>query len=136
MSSCIFCKIIAKEAPADIIFENEDFICFMDIFPVSNGHCLFIPKEHHENFAKNSPELMGKMMVLLQKIAPIVAAGAEAPAFQLVTNVGKDSGQEVFHTHFHIIPRKKGAKNTTKDNKEERQRVYNNIMQQMQVSSL
>ncbi len=104
MSACIFCKIVNKELPAEVIFEDETLMVFRDINPKAPIHFLIIPKEHKESL--NSLEekdfyLVEEIVRLAQKLAKdhkIAASG-----YRLVTNSGPDSGQEVDHLHFHLL---------------------------------
>lgn len=104
-TNCIFCKIIKREIPADIIFENDKFLVFKDIHPKASTHLLVIPKNHIASLDQIDDEdkdikiLMGEMMLLL----PELARDAGLPGFRTVINTGKASGQEVFHLHCHLL---------------------------------
>ncbi len=104
-TNCIFCKIIKREIPADIIFENDKFLVFKDINPKASTHLLIIPKNHIESLDKinsedeNMKNLMGEMLFLL----PELAKDAGLPGFRTVINTGKAGGQEVFHLHCHLL---------------------------------
>lgn len=99
---CIFCKIIEKEIPAEIIFENEDVIAFLDINPKSEGHTLVVPKNHYENIAEKNDDV--DIIEHIKEIVDILKNKYGFQDFQVTTNSGSKAGQEVFHTHFHIIP--------------------------------
>jgi len=105
---CIFCKIVAGEAPSQKVYEDEDVLAFMDIFPTAPAHTLVIPKAHSENILSTPPELAAKVVNVAQKIAPAVMKAAGMPACVFSNNCGKEAGQVVFHTHVHIIPRAEG----------------------------
>ncbi|MBU0531123.1 HIT family protein [Patescibacteria group bacterium] len=105
---CIFCKIVNKEIPGDIVYEDDDVLAFMDIYPTSEAHTLVIPKVHSENILETSPELAGKIINVVQKIAPAVMKSAGMPACVISNNCGKEAGQIIFHTHVHILPRAEG----------------------------
>ncbi len=99
----IFSKIIAKEIPADIVFENERLLAFRDINPQAPVHILLIPKKEIVDIAsveKEDKELLGEMMLAVQEI---VQQEGLSSGFRLVTNTGSDGGQEVPHLHFHIL---------------------------------
>ncbi len=101
--NCIFCKIIAGEIPAYKVYENENVLAFLDITPKTLGHTLVIPKNHSDDIlALDSKEFdyMGE----IQKIAKILHEKFQFDGINLVNNCGKVAGQEVFHTHFHLIP--------------------------------
>jgi len=101
MENCIFCKIVKKEIPASIVYEDAELLAFKDINPIDKVHLLIIPKEHIENlFYCNGEhkELLSKMMLLAPKLAK--ESGLEG--FRTMINTGEKGGQEVFHIHFHV----------------------------------
>ena len=98
---CIFCKIIKGEIPSIKIAETAKAFAFMDISPLSVGHCLVIPKEHAERYHQLSEESCADMGILLSRVAK--AVGAED--YNLLQNNGKICNQYVSHVHFHIIPK-------------------------------
>ena len=102
---CIFCKIVKKEIPADIVYEDNDFIAFMDIAPVNKGHVLLVPKKHYETFLDMPNDLISKGSVILKKVSEAVIKGTNAEGLNVTTNIYEAAGQLVKHTHFHIIPR-------------------------------
>ena len=102
MNDCLFCKIINKEIPAKIRFEDNDFIAFDDIKPKAKTHILLLPKKHLHSVAaleESDAELMGKMILTAKKIAQ--ESGLDS--FRLVFNSGRDAGQEVDHIHLHVL---------------------------------
>lgn len=105
MTDCIFCKIINKDIPADIVYEDEQFLVFLDIAPINLGHALLIPKEHYEDFRTASAEISASLVSIAHKIASVIVGVVEARDFNLSTNVGTDAGQVVPHLHWHLIPR-------------------------------
>ena len=100
---CIFCKIISKEIPAKILYEDDDTISFLDAFPVAKGHTLVIPKAHH-------PKIQDLPFVINQKLFDTVhkmtskVDSLEGSTLIAIHN-GKESGQEIPHVHVHLIPR-------------------------------
>jgi len=98
---CLFCKIINKEIPANIILENDDFLAFHDINPKAPLHILAIPKKHVDSFIEVSPETMHGMTTFIQEVAREVKI--EKSGYRVITNVGENGGQEVKHLHFHIL---------------------------------
>ncbi|MCW9024451.1 MAG: histidine triad nucleotide-binding protein [Gammaproteobacteria bacterium] len=103
MSDCLFCKIVAGDIPADIIFEDDKVIVFKDINPKANVHLLMIPRIHIASLAELTEEhdaLMAHMMRLL----PVLAheQGLDS-GFRTIINTGKDGGQIVFHLHIHLL---------------------------------
>lgn len=109
MDNCIFCKIIAREIPAEVIYENDQVLAFLDIAPVSEGHTLVIPKRHARNLTDGTVEDAKSMITAVHEIAPKMLRALGATAYNLGMNHGEDAGQDVFHTHMHIMPRYVGV---------------------------
>ncbi|HAO81602.1 MAG TPA: HIT family protein [Candidatus Veblenbacteria bacterium] len=107
MNDCIFCKIVGGQIPATKVYEDNDFVAFLDIHPVSYGHTLVIPKEHFDKLENTPEETVVKLYKLIRRLAPAVVAGSEAEGYNLGLNSGAVAGQVIFHTHVHIIPRRK-----------------------------
>ena len=103
--NCIFCRIIRGEIPAAKIYEDGKVYAFLDIAPFNFGHALVIPKVHCQSFTIVPEEYLSAMMAAAKRIAPAVMHATGAPAFNLLLNNGSIAGQEVPHTHLHIIPR-------------------------------
>jgi histidine triad (HIT) family protein len=112
MNDCLFCKIIAGDIPSHKIYENEEVYAFLDIAPVTKGHTLFIPKVHAENLTENSPQAAQAVMRAVQEIAPKIVAALGGTGYNLGMNHGVSAGQEVFHTHLHVMPRFDGEPRT------------------------
>ena len=106
MDDCLFCKIIKKEIPAEVVYEDEIVLAFLDINPVNPGHTLVIPKEHSQDFISTNGETLRSVVSIIPKIAKAIMRGLNYDAFNLCTNNGKASGQEIMHLHFHIVPRR------------------------------
>lgn len=105
MSDCLFCKIIAKQIPAHVVYENEDVFAFLDIHPVNKGHILVVPKKHSQGSHDAEPETLQKLVVEMQKIAQAMIAVTNTPAYNIIQNNGAEAGQAIPHLHFHLIPR-------------------------------
>lgn len=105
MDDCIFCKMVSGDMSCHKIFEDDHVIAFLDIFPQATGHALIVPKEHANDLRGSSADELCAVMSAVQRLAPAILAVSGADAFQVVSNVGKEAGQTVFHTHVHIIPR-------------------------------
>lgn len=102
MSDCIFCKIIAREIPAEIVFEDDNILVFKDIHPKAPTHLLIVPKHHVESLASLSEkdsELAAHLMLSLPRIAKQVGL----KGFRTVINTGAEGGQVVFHLHAHLL---------------------------------
>lgn len=105
MNGCIFCKIIAREIPGEIVFENDAVLAFLDIQPVNPGHTLVIPKEHASSLAEAALPSLNAVIDIIPTLGEAIKRATGAPAYHLAVNNGPEAGQVVMHTHFHIIPR-------------------------------
>lgn len=101
----IFDKIIRKEIPAEILYEDDSVIVFLDIFPSNPGHTLFVPKTACENMMCTSDEDLAHLFSVAKKLAPAILSAVGATDFNFNTNNGPIAGQVIMHTHFHLIPR-------------------------------
>ncbi len=102
----IFAKIIRGEAPCVKIFEDDDVIAFMDIFPQSQGHCLVVPKNStSRNLLDFPPERLGVLFGAVQKLARAVVKALGCDGVVVTQFNGAPAGQTVFHLHVHVIPR-------------------------------
>ncbi|MFA4818976.1 MAG: HIT domain-containing protein [Patescibacteria group bacterium] len=106
MSDCIFCKIAAGEIASTKVYEDTQFVAFLDIHPVQPGHVLIIPRSHYENLTATPAVIVGHFFQLAQKIASAIVQGTGADGCNITMNNGRAAGQIIFHTHIHIIPRK------------------------------
>jgi histidine triad (HIT) family protein len=102
--SCLFCKIVAREIPADIVFETDEVLAFRDIRPAAPTHALVIPKRHiqgvHDATAAEGA-LLGALLLAGREVA--VRLGVAESGYRLVINHGADAGQSVFHLHLHVL---------------------------------
>ncbi len=104
MNSCIFCKIVNKEVPAEILYEDDEIIAFNDVHPIAPVHILIIPKKHIDSV--NSLEigdasLMGTVILVAKKLAQ--DKGIAKDGYKLLFRVGEHGGQEIPHVHIHLI---------------------------------
>ncbi len=109
--SCIFCKIASGEIKSSLVAENGDFVAFDDINPVAPCHVLVIPKRHMNSMSELSDlsgDALSSLFVLIDTIA--VEKGVKASGFRVVSNQGRDGGQEVEHLHFHVVGGRKMGK--------------------------
>lgn len=112
MDNCIFCKIVAKQIPADIVYEDEELLAFRDIRPAAPVHLLLIPKQHVATLSDCGDEeaaLLGKMIARVPRLAAVHGCSAVQGAdgqyvggFRTQINTGPVGGQEVYHLHMHI----------------------------------
>lgn len=108
MQPTIFEKIINKEIPASIVYEDDFTIAILDIHPKTLGHTLVIPKTVSRTFLEMDSNSLGQYFETIQKIAQAIKKSINADGLNIVINVEPAGGQEVFHTHVHIIPRYNG----------------------------
>ncbi len=104
MIDCLFCKIVAGEIPADIVYENESTLAFRDINPQAPTHVLIIPKVEIATVNDIKPEqaqLVGQMMLVAQRVA--ADEGIAEDGYRLVINCNRHGCQEVFHLHMHLV---------------------------------
>jgi histidine triad (HIT) family protein len=94
--------------PAQVVYEDDEVIAFLDIGPVNLGHTLVVPKEHCKNLLEASEEVLTKVMSVAQKIGLALIQALDAEGFNLGVNNGRAAGQKVDHLHLHIIPRFSG----------------------------
>jgi histidine triad (HIT) family protein len=104
----IFAKVLRGEIPCHKIYEDEDTLAFLDIMPRTEGHALVVTKEKARDLFDIKPEALGKLMAVVQKLAPKIkeAVGADGVLIQQFN--GAAAGQTVFHLHIHIVPRNEG----------------------------
>lgn len=101
---CIFCKIINKEIPSSIVYEDDEILAFKDIAPLAPVHIVVIPKKHIEKITQISEEdeaVIGKIYTVINKIAE--EQGIAEDGFRVIINCGENGGQEVKHIHFHLL---------------------------------
>ncbi|PKM86497.1 MAG: HIT family protein [Firmicutes bacterium HGW-Firmicutes-10] len=102
---CIFCKIINREIPASILYEDEDVFAMLDIAQVTDGHTLVMPKEHVDNILDCPPVLLSKIISVTQMLSKDIVRKLDAKGVNVLTNANPAAGQSVMHFHMHIIPR-------------------------------
>lgn len=104
----IFEKIIRRDIPAVIVYEDDDTLAFMDIGPIIKGHTLVIPKTCCDSIADAPDAVLAKLIAVVKKIAAAQVRGLGADGVNIIQNNGACAGQEVPHLHFHVIPRFRG----------------------------
>ncbi|MEM0324832.1 MAG: histidine triad nucleotide-binding protein [Candidatus Aenigmatarchaeota archaeon] len=108
--SCIFCEIIERKRPAEIVYEDEKVLVFKDINPQAPIHLLIIPKKHItgiQEIKEDDIEIVGYMFFIARKIAEKLGINNYEKGYRLIFNVGKDAGQSIFHLHLHLIAGRK-----------------------------
>ncbi len=104
----IFAKILRGEIPSEQVFQDDDTLVFMDIMPRVDGHCLVIPKTPCRNVLDASPAQLAAVMATVQRMSHAVMAAFGATGVTIQQFNETDGGQEVFHLHFHVLPRHAG----------------------------
>lgn len=103
MKHCTFCKIVKREIPANIVYEDEEILAFYDINPQAPVHILVIPKKHIDDLTEIEEEdlfLMGKLMAVIKRLCEDKGL---INGFRIVLNTKESAGQSVFHIHFHLL---------------------------------
>lgn len=105
MVDCVFCKIVRGELPAHVVYEDSETVAFLDLYPMTDGHTLVIPKLHAARLSELPPALVGKLFQTVQRVSEQIARALGAPALNIGINDGRAAGQAVPHLHVHLIPR-------------------------------
>ncbi len=105
MKNCIFCKIIKGDIPSVKLYEDDLVYAFMDISPITFGHTLVIPKEHHTSVATIPEAVGGRMFRVGSRLGVAMRRGLDADGFNLHLSDGTVAGQVVMHAHLHVVPR-------------------------------
>jgi histidine triad (HIT) family protein len=102
---CIFCRIVERSAPAELLFENETAIGILDRSPIHFGHALIIPKDHCQTFLDLPAGSMPGIMEATSRVSNALVSTLHLEGFNIFSNNGKVAGQSIFHFHWHITPR-------------------------------
>ena len=105
MENCIFCKIVQKDIPGKIIYEDDVCLAFLDLSQTTDGHTLVIPKKHYKNILEVNDETLTHLIVVTKKLANKIVKNLNANGVNILTNANEIAGQTVMHFHIHIIPR-------------------------------
>ncbi len=109
MTDCVFCAIVAGQVPASVVYADDDVLAFLDIRPINPGHTLVIPRAHATDLAELDPEVGGRVFQVAQAVAAAVrASDLPCDGVNLFLADGVAAGQEVFHSHLHVVPRRRG----------------------------
>ncbi len=107
---CIFCKIVQKQAPASILFEDASTMAFLDIRPLNIGHTLVIPKAHYIDIFDIPEAELSRVHLVSKQLAQAIKAATIADGISIIQQNGKSAGQDIFHLHVHVVPRFEGQK--------------------------
>ena len=105
---CLFCRIVSGEIPGAKVYENEHVFAFLDISPFAEGHVLVVPRNHSANILELSEADGAEVLAAIRRIGAALMKALGAEGFHVMQNNFPAAGQTVFHTHFHVIPRKAG----------------------------
>ncbi|MEW7277571.1 HIT family protein [Aquimarina sp. 2201CG1-2-11] len=108
MNNCIFCNIVKGTAKSWKVYETKDTYAFLDIHPASRYHTLVIPKKHYTNMFDIPEEELAAVITTVKKVVKLYEEKLGFRNIQIISNSGIEAQQEVFHLHFHIVPRKRG----------------------------
>jgi len=103
VSECLFCRIVARQMPADIEYEDEAVLAFKDLYPKAPVHILIIPKRHISSIAHLEPidaEVIGRCFIAARALGE--AKGFAEKGYRITVNTGPEGGQVVYHVHFHF----------------------------------
>jgi histidine triad (HIT) family protein len=103
--ACIFCEIASGEVDAEVVYENDGALAFLDISPLSEGHTLIIPKEHAVQAHEMSPDSWAAVADALANVTKMLADRLDVKAYNILQNNGEAAHQAVMHVHFHVIPK-------------------------------
>ena len=105
MTDCVFCSIAADNSPAYRLYEDASTLALLDTEPATRGHTLVIPKEHYETITDTPEEIIEAVFRAVQRVAATLESVYEPDGINIVQSNGTTAGQEVRHTHVHVIPR-------------------------------
>lgn len=104
-TDCVFCRIVAGEAPAHRIHETDQCLAFLDAAPAGPGHTLVVPKAHRETLVEAGPDTVGTVFNVAREVAAAVEATISPDGLNIVQSNGAAAGQEIDHLHVHVVPR-------------------------------
>jgi histidine triad (HIT) family protein len=103
--NCVFCKIIRGEIPSSKLYEDKNYLAFLDIAPFVKGHTVVVPKEHYINLMDFPEDKMRDYFIAIKNVAILLKTKLDADGINIMQNNFKAAGQVVNHLHFHILPR-------------------------------
>lgn len=105
MDNCIFCRIVSRDLNAEIVYEDESAIAFLDINPIAPGHTVAVPKKHAANIFDLEEKELGGIFAAVRNVMKSIQAGMNPAGFNYGVNHGRVAGQAIEHLHVHILPR-------------------------------
>jgi len=106
----VFCKIVKKQLPASIVYEDQAVIAFLDIRPLTMGHTLVIPKTHYVDILDIPEETLTQVHLVTKKVSIPIKEATRADGISIIQQNGRAAGQDIFHLHIHVVPRFEGQK--------------------------
>jgi len=107
---CEFCKLVRREGPVSLVYEDEKVMAFLDSRPMNEGHTLVIPKKHYSYIYEVPDDEIAHLFKVVRKVACAVKEAVGAGGISITQHNGSAAGQDVFHLHVHIIPRYEGQR--------------------------
>jgi histidine triad (HIT) family protein len=105
-TDCLFCKIIKKDIPSNVVYEDKDVFAFLDINPVNPGHTLIVPKKHSGDLTEMDSKAIATLYSAVQKLSSaLLKTGYDG--VNVMMNIKPAAGQIIFHSHVHVIPRQR-----------------------------
>ncbi len=114
-NDCLVCRIVRKEEPVRLIYEDADVVVFPMMFPLTEGHTMVAPKKHFSDIFEADAQSLAKVMTTAQAVARKMKSALGVNAVNLINNSGALAGQDVFHFHVHVIPRRRGDRLNLKE---------------------
>ena len=102
---CVFCKIVNRQLPAEVLFESDRVLSILDIHPINYGHALVMPKLHYVDFLSVQSSDLQEVTHVTQLVAQALVKTLDLEGFNIFSNNGRVAGQSVFHFHMHVTPR-------------------------------
>lgn len=133
MNDCVFCKIVNGELPCYKVYEDDDVFAFFDVNPVNAYHTLVIPRQHYKDIFDIPEDQLVNITRAVKKITTTLKEKVGIENLQIVSSSGADAQQDVFHIHFHIVPRNKDdGQNITWTPKLELKEKFNELLSRLQ----
>lgn len=108
MNRCVFCEILEGRLPATFVYDDEQVVAFLDLYPWARGHTLVVPREHGQHVRELEPQVLAHLWSVGTSLANTVREAMEADAVHFLLNDGRAAFQTVPHVHLHLVPRRKG----------------------------
>jgi len=105
MPDCLFCKIVRKEIPAEVLWEDERTLAFLDVHPCAPGHAMVVPKDHVNSVLELDDAHLGPVFHTVKRVTRMLKGALAPDGFTIGINHGRAAGQAIDHLHIHIIPR-------------------------------